>query len=161
MQTPLAEMTQRAALWTPTPTPTFNPNLTNMVNWLNIDLSDKNTLERTMDADYQVTNVSVISPNGSDLIFRVDVGCICMNKNDCCIPERTFVVIIEAMKKYPDITKSQVPSNISEIMVVCFDHQTEAQIGSISASWQNVRGYLEGSNSGHQLGVQITRTIAP
>ena len=162
LKTLVAAATQTAKSWTPIPTSTSNPNLNNMVFWLNDDLAKANTLERTMDAIYQVTNISVSNvSNSSDLVLQVDVGCICMNDNKCCIPERTFVEIIETMKTKKDLALAQIPGNINQIMIVCYDHTKDVPIGSISASWTDVRDYLQGYNSGYQLGVRITRTAAP
>src|ERR1041384_1463105 len=159
----MVQQTLTAVAWTPTPIPTSNPNSANMVNWLNNDLlSTANSLESTMDAEYKVTNISFQNiPNSSALRFQVDVGCICMNNSDCCIPERTFVVIIESMKRNFITTLGQVPPGVSQMLVVCFDRKTKLQIGSIFASWQDVQSYLQGNLMGHQLGMRITRTTAP
>lgn len=154
--------TLTAMSWTAMPTPTFNANIPTMINWLNNDLSTVSPLGRTMDAEYHVINVSFPNAsNGSGLTFRVDVGCICMNDRECCLPERTFVVILETMYKKSNTTLAQVPTGISEIMVVCLNHQTRAQIGAISALWQDVDDYLNGRISGDQLGVRTNHIIAP
>ncbi len=152
--------TQTATMWTVIPTQTFNPNIPTIISWLNNDLATVSPLGRTLDAEYHVINVSF--PNmQNDSIFRVDVGCICMNNSKCCNPERTFVVVVEAMKRYPGAFWAQVPGGINEIMVVCSDHQAKMQIGAVTASWQDVQGYLQGYISGYQLGVRTTRTVAP
>lgn len=156
-----ATMSQVAESWTPIPTQTANPYIPLMVNWLNVDLSTVNTLEKTMDAQYQVTNISAIDPDGSGIVYRMDIGCICMHTTDCCIPERTFVVVIEAMKRNAGTAVAQVPSNISKILIVCYDHTKGNQVGSISALWQDVRDYLLGNTTGYQLGGKVVRTIAP
>src|SRR5215211_2203990 len=149
--------TQTALVWTAVPTATYNPNIPTMISWLNNDLATVSPLGRTLDAEYHVINVSF--PNvQNDSIFQVDVGCICMNNSKCCIPERTFVVVVEAMKRYPGAFWAQVPGGINEIMVVCSDHQTKTQIGAVTASWQDVQGYLQGYVSRYQLEVRTTRT---
>lgn len=151
-----------AAIWTATPTPTFNPAISAMVSWLNMDLVTTNALGATIDADYHVNKISFQNiPNSSALIFRVNVGCTCMNTDNCCIPERTFVVIVESMKKNRDTNLVQVPSEVSRMLVVCSDQKTKSQIGAISASWQDVQSYIWGTLDGHQLGVQVTRIAAP
>jgi hypothetical protein len=156
------EETQIALTRAAAPTPTPNPNIPIMINWLNNDLSTVSPLGRTMDAEYHVTNVSFPSTkNGAGLIFRVDVGCICMNGHECCLPERTFVVILEAMHRNRTSALAQVPAGVNEVMVVCSNHQTRAQIGAITASWQDVDGYLREQIKGDQLGVRVTRTLAP
>ncbi|HLO15610.1 MAG TPA: hypothetical protein VK206_12320 [Anaerolineales bacterium] len=159
----IVRQTETAAAWTATPVATFNPNIPIMVNWLNGDLSSMtNSLEATMDVKYSVTNISFPNgPNSSDLIFQVNVGCICMNSDNCCIPERTFVVIVEAMKRNSITNPVQVPDGVDRMMVVCSDSQTKSLIGAISALWQDVQDYLQGRVSGYQLGARVTRTIAP
>jgi hypothetical protein len=154
--------TQRAATRAAAPTPTPNPNIPYIVNWLNGDLSTVSPLGRAMDAEYHVMNVSFPSAeNGLGLIFRVDVGCICINGEDCCIPERTFVLILEAMYRNRSTALAQVPTGLSEVMVVCGNRQTKAQIGAITVSWQNVDAFLRDQINGDQLGVRVTRTTAP
>jgi hypothetical protein len=130
-----------------------------MVSWLNMDLSTTNSLRATIDADYHLNNISFRNiPNSQKLIIRMDVGCTCMKSAGCCTPEGTFVVIIESMKK--SFPLAQVPPGVDQMLVVCYD-RTESQIGAISASWQDVLRYIGGTLDGHQLGVQVTRTVAP
>lgn len=154
--------TQTAVMWTAIPTLTPNPYIPFIITWLNNDLSTANPLGSTLDAEYHVTDVSFSKhPGRSTLIFRVDVNCDCKNGVECCIPERTFVVIIEAMKRNRDLTLTQLPGWIDEILVVCSNEKTKSQIGAMSASWQDVQGYLQNQVSGYQLGVRVTHTIAP
>jgi hypothetical protein len=151
--------TQTATMWTVAPTQTFNPNITNMVNWLNADLvSSANSLGSAIDARYSVTDIKV--ENHSPLTFRINISCICMNDAECCVPERTFVVILEILKKNSAATLNQVPPDVSQIMVVC-SNQRNAQIGAISVSWQSVQAYLNGHLTGYELGAQVIRTRAP
>lgn len=151
--------TQTAAVWTVAPTQTFNPNISFMVNWLNARLmSPTNALASTLDAKYSVTEITV--RNHSPMTFRIDVTCICMNEADCCIPERTFVVILESLKTDINETFRRVPDDVNEMMVVC-SNQRNVQIGAVSVSWQSVREYLLGNLTGYELGVQVTRTLAP
>lgn len=153
--------TQMALTRTAAPTQTPNPHISNMVNWMNNDLAAINPLESTLDAEYHVVDLSFpYLPDSLDLRFRVDVSCMCMNSDDCCVPERTFVVIVESMKRYPGLP-SLIPGEVREVMVVCSDHRTKAEIGAISATWDDVKGYLQGSVSGYQLGARATRTVAP
>ena len=158
----LFDQTMTATMWTPLPTQTYNPNIPNMVSWLNTDLSTANPLEQTLDAEYRVVNVSF--PNLSDsptLVFRVDVRCECMNGADCCMPERTFVVIMGSMKRNSNTIVAQVPGGVSEMLVVCFDLEQHARVGAMSALWQDVRDYLLGILTGYQLGVRVVRTVVP
>lgn len=143
------------------PTPTSNPNIPNMVIWMNNDLATSNPLESTLDAEYHVINMSFPDlPNSSNLRFQVEVNCLCMNNNECCVPERTFVVIIESMRRYSGLP-SLVPVEVSEVLVICSNHHTKAKVGAISAPWQDVKGYLQGSVSAYQLGALAKRVAVP
>lgn len=159
MWTGLAQ-TNLALTWTASPTQTLNPAINNMQNWLNYDLSTVSPLGRAMDAEYHVIKVSFLNvPDTSSLIFRVDVRCICMSKSECCIPERTFVVLMESMKRNPSLI--QVPTGVSEIMVVCSNHQDREQLGAISAPWWDAYSFLYGNITAEQLGANAVRTVAP
>jgi hypothetical protein len=154
--------TQVALTRAAAPTTTPNPNIPNMIYWLNNDLYAVSPLGRTMDAEYHVNNVSFPNArNGSGLSLRVDVGCICINSDECCLPERTFVMILEAMYRNRFTALAQIPPGVGEVLVVCNNHQTRAQIGAVTASWQDVDAYLREQINGDQLGVRVTRTIAP
>lgn len=156
--TALAE-TQIAQTRAAAPTQTFNPTIFIMVDWLNADLlSSTNALSSTMDAQYSVTDITI--QNHSPMTFRINVTCICKNKSDCCMPERTFVVILESLKRNSPNALAQVPADVSQMMVVC-SNQDNSPIGAITVSWQAVKEYLLGYLSGYQLGVQVTRTLAP
>lgn len=154
--------TQTAVAWTAVPTPTLNPSIPSMIDWLNRDLSTANPLGWMLDAEYHVTNVSFLNVlNSPALNFQVEVGCICVNSKECCIPERTFVVIIDSMKRYPDLFLEHVPSETDQVTIVCSDHQGKTQIGTVTASWPDVKGYLQGNVSGYQLGVRAHRVVDP
>jgi hypothetical protein len=150
--------TQTATMWTVVPTQTFNPYIPTMVSWLNTDLFNTNALGSTMDAQYSVTDITI--RNHSPMTFRINVTCICKNNSDCCIPERTFVVILESLKRNSPDALAQVPADVSQMMVVC-SNQDNSPIGAITVSWQAVKEYLLGYLSGYQLGVQVTLTDEP
>lgn len=152
--------TLTAEVWTPVPTQTFNPNISNMISTLNADLSVANPLERTLDAEYRVDNLSFPNvPNNPALVFRVDVRCECMNGDKCCHPERTFVAVVSAMKRNYLFILAYVPGNVSHLLVVCSERKTS--IGAMSAPWQDVWDYLMGNLTGYQFGVRVTRTDVP
>ena len=160
--TAAAAMSQVAASWTPTPVPTANPNIPSMINVLNTDLYTTNALGWVLDAQYYVIDVSYPPvPNGSPRIIQVDIECICMNETDCCVPERTFVMFTESMKRSNGKISLQVFDGVENVMVVCFDHNTKEQKGAMSASWQDIYGYLQGSVTGQLLGVRAQRTKVP
>lgn len=154
------EETLTAIASTPVPTLTPNPNIPNLIGWLNNDLSAISPLGLTLDAEYHVINMS-FSNASHGVLFRVDMGCICMNSEKCCTPERTFVVLAESMKRNSNTVLAQLSGNISEILVVCSDQQTKEQIGAMIAPWQDMQGYLQGYVSGYQLGVLVKQTSVP
>src|SRR5512133_4183470 len=89
----LASLT--ATMWTITPSPTPAPKQAKLVEWLNEELSSVDiALEQTMDAKYQVVDVSFPAPNGLAAVMRVDIRCECAANGQCCYPERTFVATV-------------------------------------------------------------------
>lgn len=153
--------TQTAVAWTAVPTPTLNPSIPSMIDWLNRDLSTANPLGWTLDAEYRVIDISFSNIlNSTALIFQVDVHCSCIYNEDCCIPERTFVVIVDSMKRYPQFW-TQIPSDTIRMIVVCSDHPNTKPIGAVTASWPDVQGYLQGNVSGDQLGWRAHRVVDP
>jgi hypothetical protein len=152
--------TQTAAMWTPTITSTPDPNEAKIVEWLNEELSAADPLEKTLDANYLARNVSFPPASGSlSTVFLVEIRCECAVNTQCCIPERMFVVAMGAMKKRAEKIIEQVPGNVSEVKVVCYDHGI--QIAVMSAWWTHVKGYLLDENNGYQLGSQVWRSNLP
>ena len=151
--------TQTAVMWTPTLTPTLDPNEPKILEWVNAGLpSDQ--LEITLDARYQAVDVFFSYPSGSSSpIFRIDIRCECATGSQCCVPERMFVVTMKAMKERSDKIIEQVPGNASQVKVVCFDHTN--QIGVMAASWADVRDYLRETINGYQLGSRTYRSSLP
>jgi len=151
--------TQTAVMWTPTLTPTLDPNEPKILEWLNAGLpSDE--LEVTLDTKYQVVDVTFpFVPGSSSNVFRVDIRCQCAIGNQCCVPERMFVVTMWAMKARADKIIEQVPGSTSQVKVICFDHVV--LIGVMAASWADVRGYLREDINGYQLGSRTYRSSLP
>jgi hypothetical protein len=151
--------TQTASIWTPTISPTPDPNESKIVEWLNAELSNTDALEQTLDARYQVVDVSFPTVNGLATIIRVDIRCECAINGQCCLPERMFVTTIASLKKRAEKIMGQVPGTVSELKVVCYDHVT--QVGVISASWADVKGYVADQLNGYQLGSRVYRSSLP
>lgn len=151
--------TQTASVWTPTISPTPDPNESKIVEWLNAELSQADALEQTVDAKYQVVDVSFPAVNGAATTIRVDVRCECAMNGQCCVPERTFVVTVGSLKKRADKILEQVPGTVIELKVVCYDHLT--QVGAMSAAWADVKGYLLEQINGFQLGSRVYRSSLP
>ena len=152
--------TQTAAVWTPTITSTPDPNESKIVEWLNAEFSDADSLEQILDASYQVQDVLFpIAPAGSTTIFRVDIRCQCAVNTQCCVPERIFVATLQAMKNRADKIVEQVPGNVSELKVVCFNNGLN--IAVMGSSWQDVKAYLQTEINGYQFGSRVYRSTIP
>lgn len=152
--------TQTATVAIPSPTQTPNPDVPNMISTLNVDLSIINPLEELLDAEYQVMDISFETVGGyPDQVFLINVRCKCSSDNDCCHPQRTFVVIMNAMKRNYNFILAHVPGGISHLVVVCSDHKTP--IGAISASWPATRDYLSGISTAYQFEKHVNLTEAP
>ncbi len=152
--------TQTAVAWTQTISPTPVPDQAKIVEWLNAELSNADSLEQTLDAKYQVVEVSFpIGSNGLAAIIQVDIRCECATYGQCCNPERMFVAAIGSMKKRQDKIIEQVPVTVSKMKVVCYDHMTQFAI--MSASWSDVKSYLQGQINGYQFGARVIRGDAP
>ena len=151
--------TQTASIWTPTISPTPDPNESKIVEWLNAELSNADALEQTLDARYQVVDVSFPPVNGLATSIRVDIRCECATNGQCCIPERMFVVTMGSLKKRTDKIVEQVPGTVNELKVVCYDHVT--QVGVMSASWMDVKSYFLEQLNGYQLGSRVYRGSLP
>jgi hypothetical protein len=147
-------------MWTPTITTTPDPNESKIVEWLNTELASADALEQILDASYQVQDV-LFPPasGGSSMVFRVDVRCQCAVNAGCCVPERAFVTTLFAMKNRADKIVEQVPPNVGELKVVCFDNGQ--YIAVVAALWQDVKGYLLKELNGYQFGSRVYRSTIP
>jgi hypothetical protein len=153
-------MTQTATVWTPTISPTPAPNQAKIVDWLNGELSGTSSLERTVDAKYQVVDANLIkAANDVAVILRVDIRCECATYDGCCTPERMFVKVMEAMQQKHDKIIEQVPESVSEIRVICYSHTT--YFGAMAASWADTKSYLREEITGDQFGSRVFRSSIP
>lgn len=152
--------TQTATMWTPTITSTPDPNESKIVEWLNAELSGADALEQILDASYQVQDV-LFPPasSGSSVVFRVDVRCQCAVNAQCCVPERIFVTALSAMKNRADKILEQVPPDVSELKVVCFNNGQYFAV--VAALWQDVRDYMQKQLNGYQFGSRVYRSTIP
>jgi hypothetical protein len=63
------------------------------------------------------------------------------------------------MKNRADKIIGQVPTNVSELKVVCFSNGLN--IAVIAALWQDVKGYLLQEINGYQFGSRVYRSTVP
>lgn len=151
--------TQTAAAWTPTFIPTVDPYEPDILSWMNAGLPSDG-LEVTLDARYTALDAGFpYFPNSTSRIFSLKVRCECAINQNCCVPERMFVVTMWAMKAYADKIVPQVPENAVRVDVVCFNHLV--QIGVQSASWADVKAYLLDEINGSMLGLRVTPNPSP
>ncbi len=151
--------TQTASMWTPSVTPMNDPNEAKIVEWLNRKLSEADPLERTLDAHYQALDASFLSNPSAPTIFRVDMRCECPYNAQCCVPERMFVIAIKAMKEYKDDILEQAPGSVTDLHLVCYNHQTP--IGTMVARWADVISYFNDDITGDQFGWRVYKISAP
>ena len=93
------------------------------------------------------------------MVFRVDIRCQCAVNTQCCVPERVFVATLLAMKNRADKIVEQVPTNVRELKVVCFNNGMN--IAVMGALWQDARGYLLKELNGYQFGSRVYRSTIP
>jgi hypothetical protein len=125
------------------------------VEWLNTELASADSLEQMLDASYQVQDVLFpFALSGSSTIFRVDIRCQCAVNTQCCVPERIFVATLLAMKNRADKIVEQVPGDVSELKVVCFNNGLN--IAVIGALWQDVKAYLQTESMATSLAREFT-----
>ena len=148
--------TQTAAIWTATITYTPNPNEAGIVTWLNTELSAVDPLQVTLDARFQVLDVQFLPSYGTAYqLLQVEMSCDCTRNMQCCTPERMFVLVMLAMKKHRDDMLREVPNDVSEVNVVCYDRVT--RIGVMVAWWVDVKDYLRDRLTGDQLAYRVQR----
>jgi len=155
-----AVQTLTATVLPPTHTSTPDPDESAIVMLLNKGLEQtSDPLSQTIDAHYQVVDASFqLGTNMQVSTFRIDARCECIAAA-CCTPERTFVVIVAAMKPAMEKIARQVPSTVTEVQVVCLDRTTP--VGMISVAWYDLKGYFTGAINGFQLGARTVRMLGP
>jgi hypothetical protein len=151
--------TQTAVMWTPMPTSTPDPDEAKIVEWLNASLSGMDSLERTVDAHYQINDVVFTMEVFLPVIFQVNMRCECAMNSRCCVPERMFVVAMHAMKAQSEKVIGQVPGNTVELHLNCYDRQT--LIGVMVVNWSDVEGYFKEKINGYQLGARVRKVNLP
>jgi hypothetical protein len=154
-----AQQTIEVASAVPTITPTLVPNEMLMVEKINAVLNDKKVvddLSKAIDAHYQVMDIRFEPAGGTVFIFQMDVLCICVKNANCCVPERTFVVIAHAMEALGKPFVDYVPTTILETHVHCTNGSR--LIGTVTVSWDALKNYIldsAGQIGGYQLGNSV------
>jgi hypothetical protein len=147
---------------TSTTIPTEDSVITAMIKSLNYDLATISPLGSVMDAQYYVIDVLFLDiPNTSERNIQVNVKCTCMNDTDCCLPERTFVMIVESMRRNNSHNTLQSYGIFREFTVVCSNQQTGQPIKPMTVAWKDVKGYLTDPGRAYELGGHVNHTPVP
>jgi hypothetical protein len=155
-----------AAVYTPIPMNTPDPFARTIIDLINFQLlTPEDPLSNTLDASYRVVDVSFSSVIGNTpALFIINIECECARNGDCCNKEHIFVVITRAMKAIttremsmgiPPSIPATVPMTVTELRVVCHDHQVP--LGTMYVSWPIMREYLLGTINGDQLGWSVQK----
>ncbi len=154
-----AKQTIEVASAVPTITATPIPNEMVMVEKINAVLNDNKVvddLSKAIDAHYQVMDIRFEPAGGTVFIFQMDVLCICVKNGNCCVPERTFVILAHAMKVLGKPFTDNVPETILEVHVQCTNGSR--LIGIVTVSWDALKNYIldsAGQIGGYQLGNSV------
>ncbi len=151
-----AVQTLTATVQPPTVTATPDPDESAIVLLLNHGFEQiSDPLAQTLDARYQVLDVSFpLDGNNKASTFLVQVRCECVN-GGCCTAERTFVMLVHAMKSVADKVARQVPGTVTNLQVASLDHA--ASMGIVLVSWQDMADYFTGTINGFQLGGRVIK----
>ena len=151
-----AVQTLTATVLPPTITPTPDPDESAIVLLLNHGLEQTaDPLSQTVDARYQVIDASFpLDINNNASTFLIEVRCECVN-GLCCTPERTFVMVVNAMQSVADKIARQIPGTVTNMQVACLDHTSS--IGMVLVAWNDMAEYLTGKINGFQLGGRVIK----
>jgi hypothetical protein len=152
--------TQTATAWTPTPvTPTATavPNQVTIVNVLNDALRGADPLGEALDARFSVTDIGFDMSGNPSVTnkIRISIDCEWVYKSSCSV-ERTFVVLLHALKK-DGIRKKineQLPETIAILQIVAFDRMQP--IGRMEILWRDLLSFAENEITGEQLAARAT-----
>jgi hypothetical protein len=112
------------------------------------------TLEEEL-GQYQVTNVGF----PTDYYFEVSMNCECNSGSGCCYPGIMFNIIMDRMASSRDQILGEVPTTVSYLDVVCFDHNRAFY--TMYAPWDKVKGFLSGTTTASELSSSVTWRSMP
>lgn len=154
-----AQQTIVVASQVPTVTSTPAPNAMALVEKINGVLSANvvvDDLSKAIDAHYQVMDIRFEPADSTVIVLQMDVLCICVKNVNCCVPERTFVVVAHAMKALGKPLADNVPATVLETHVRCITG--DRLVGTVSVPWEELRKYIvdaRGQIGGYQLGNSV------
>jgi hypothetical protein len=117
-------------------------------------------LSQTVDANYQVLDVRFApSADGLTMTLTIDARCECANSANCCSLQRTFVVVVNAMKAVQGKIRPYIPLNMGKTLISCRDHSR--QLGVAEATWADMNYYFSEAITGSQFGNRVIFSPAP
>ncbi|MBI5935194.1 MAG: hypothetical protein HY867_15950 [Chloroflexi bacterium] len=117
-------------------------------------------LSQTVDANYQMLDVHFTpSADGLTMTLTIDARCECANNANCCSLQRTFVVVVNAMKAVQGKIRAYIPINMGKVRLSCRDHSRD--LGVAEATWADMNGYFSEAITGSQFGNRVLFSPAP
>ncbi len=153
--------TMTATMWTPTPSPTAEPNTLTIIDALNGAIINSDPLRDTIEAKFGVLDVRLPLDAGTHQIttIEIDVECEWILAENCA-PEDSFVNLMHGFSANDKVFKrisAQVPASVNTLVVNTFDHRS--MDGTVVVNWRDVVDFATGKINGNQLGSRIVRII--
>lgn len=127
------------------PTEQPKPSEIVIINLLNGYLANMDPIGEVLDADYLVMDVTYDkNENNKEKGINITIKC---ERN--CSWERTFSVLMMALRAQRDGVKAVAPATLKDFQAITM--KGLAPTGTVRANWQNVLDYLDGGITGAQL----------
>lgn len=147
-QTKEAKKATEAAKPTETVMPTPLPSM--IVNILGNYLRNIDSIDRVLETQFDVTDAWYGPDANGVIVFRLTVNCMGL-----CSRERTFAMLIEALRYNLGALTGMLPSNIAELQVVTLNRLQPT--GLVVVRWQDAVDYCSGAITDSQLAGRIVR----
>jgi hypothetical protein len=144
---------------TPTPKPapaeTATPAPVDLVKILQEYLNNMDPVGAVLDANFTILDVAYEKDaGGKERVLDIHINCD--DQGNTCGPERSFSVVVMALKekkkKLPDI----LPRTLTDLQVYTYDHL--AGTGVRKVGWQDVKDFNEDVITGAQLAARVVIT---
>jgi hypothetical protein len=132
---------------TPTPAPVA------LINLLQEHLNGMDPVGAVLDANFTILDVTY-EKDPSEKERTVYISINCNDQGDTCGPERSFAVVIMALKAKKKKLAEIMPPTLKELQVYPYDHLTGT--GIVKANWQDVKDYYNDVITGPQLAKRVT-----
>jgi hypothetical protein len=137
------------------PAETATPAPIALINVLQDYLDNMDPVGAMLDAEFKIVDVAYAQDaEGKKRILIIHINCD--DKGTTCGPERSFSVVVQALrakkKKLPDV----LPQTLVELQVYTYDHLSGT--GIAKTSWQDVQDYYNDVINGAQLARRVVIT---